>query len=585
MGEGKTELAYLAYLRLQARNAHRGLYIALPTQATGNALFKRTQDFLRAFVARRTDVQLIHGGAADNEQFLHLRQIGDDVRETLAASAWFSQRRRPLLSAYGVGTVDQALLAVLNVKHHFVRVWGLANRVVVLDEVHAYDTYTGVLIEALVRWLKALGSSVILMSATLPAAKAGRLVDAWGGSATDDVIAYPRIRQVDSNGVTQGVHVATRSQMPIALHGIDESIESVAATAIQVLSDGGCGAVIVNTVDRAQALYQVLVNEPALHDLRIVLFHARFPADQRSDIEAEVLSLFGHPGLKNSVRPGAGLLIATQVAEQSLDLDFDFMISDLAPIDLLLQRAGRMHRHVRERPEAHSHPRFWVAGLHGERLPSLKETAWEYVYDAYVLGLTWACLRDCGAIRLPDDIDPLVQWVYGQPTLPTDIGDKIETFINIDSFGAHLGTERAKFQNAVDISLDEDEEVARAYQDKPFGSDDEEGMRNVTRLGPDSVSLVPVTARDGQWWIGDSVIDPDMVPDDETAKTLYRRRLRVSRKAVVVACQQAEQPVAFAEHPVLRHLYPMPLLDGRCEIGGQGLILDRQLGLVYEASR
>src|SRR5690606_8539013 len=153
--------------RLQAVNGHRGMYVAMPTQATGNAMFERAEKFLRSFLRQRTDVQLVHGGAAMNEKIVHLRGVNHG-EGTLAASAWFSQRKRPLLSPYGVGTVDQALYSVLNVKHHFVRLWGLSNRVVVLDEIHAYDTYTTGLITVLLQWLKALGSSVVLMSASLP---------------------------------------------------------------------------------------------------------------------------------------------------------------------------------------------------------------------------------------------------------------------------------------------------------------------------------------------------------------------------------------------------------------------------------
>lgn len=150
MGEGKTELAFLAHLRLQKANDHRGLFLALPTQATGNAMFKRALTYLEGFAKGPLDVQLVHGGASMNDdaralRTVHLQGIDNNPGEALSASDWFGQRRRPLLSPYGVGTVDQALYATLNVKHHFVRLWGLGNRVVVLDEVHAYDTYTSVL--------------------------------------------------------------------------------------------------------------------------------------------------------------------------------------------------------------------------------------------------------------------------------------------------------------------------------------------------------------------------------------------------------------------------------------------------------
>ncbi|ERJ17419.1 CRISPR-associated endonuclease-helicase Cas3 protein [Salinisphaera shabanensis E1L3A] len=585
MGEGKTELAYLAYLRLQSTNAHRGLYVASPTQATGNALFGRTERFLSAFLRERADIQLVHGGAAMNAQLRHLRDIAHDKHETLAASAWFSQRRRPLLSPYGVGTVDQALLGVLNAKHHFVRLWGLANRVVVLDEVHAYDTYTSVLIEALVRWLKAMGSSVVLMSATLPRSKRDRLVQAWGADPQAvQESAYPRLTQIDAHSI-RSKSFACRPLAPIAVHAVDESLEAIKSQAIALLADGGCGAVIVNTVDRAQILFRLLETHAQASDIEMILFHARFPADQRADIEKRVLSLFGESNDANSeVRPSKGLLIATQVAEQSLDLDFDFMLSDLAPIDLLLQRAGRMHRHDRERPAAHAQARLWVAGLHPDRLPALKETAWEYVYDPFVLGHTWACLRERETLQLPADIDALVQHVYSFPELPASVDAKTRDFIEIECYGARLGAETGKHQQAMDISIDPEEEPARAYQNKRFGGDDEEGMRNVTRLGPESVNLVPIDVIDGAWALDGTVVDPAQVPSDAIARQLYARQLRVSRKAVVLHCQQAELPVAFADHPLLRHLYPMPMVDGRCELSGQGLHLDPVLGLVYEGA-
>ncbi|MGN8199034.1 CRISPR-associated helicase Cas3' [Salinisphaera sp. RV14] len=582
MGEGKTELAYLAYLRLQAANAHRGLYVALPTQATGNALFDRTKQFLRAF-DETTAVKIVHGGAAMNAQLRHLRGIADDEQESVSASVWFSQRRRPLLAPYGVGTVDQALLGVLNAKHHFVRLWGLANRVVVLDEVHAYDTYTSVLIEALVRWLKAMGSSVVLMSATLPQSKRDRLVRAWGADPQElPQSDYPRLTQIDARSV-RGITVGYRPQAPITVHGVDESLEAIKEQAIALLEEGGCGAVIVNTVDRAQQLFRLLESHAKENGIETVLFHARFPADQRADIEKRVLALFGESSdAKAGRRPARGLLIATQVAEQSLDLDFDFMLSDLAPIDLLLQRAGRMHRHDRQRPASHEQARLWVAGLHHDRLPSLKETAWEYVYDPCVLGHTWACLRERDTLSLPGDIDALVQHVYSFPELPASIDEKINDFIQIESYGAHLGTEKGKHQQAVDISLDPDDPLS-VYQDHWFGGDDEEGQRNKTRLGPDSVNLVPIDVIDGAWMVDGVSIDPAQVPSDDIAGQLYARQLRVSRKAVVLHCQQAERPLAFDEHPLLRHLYPMPLVAGRCELGGQSLYLDPALGLVYEA--
>lgn len=576
MGEGKTELAFLAHLRLQAANDHRGLYVALPTQATGNALFTRTQQFLNGFVFRPTDIQLVHGGAAMNEEVRHLRGVAHSREETLSASAWFSQRRRPLLSAYGVGTVDQALLAALNVKHHFVRLWGLGNRVVVFDEVHAYDTYTGELITALLRWLKAMGSSVVLMSATLPRKTRDSLVAAWGAAPADiPTLDYPRVTLVDADG-PRGAHAPARALAPIELHGMDESLDAIAEKAVALVSQGGCGAIIVNTVDRAQRLYQQIT--ASCPELEIVLFHARYPANQRGEREDKVLKLFGEG---DQHRPKAALMIATQVAEQSLDLDFDFMISDLAPVDLLLQRAGRMYRHDRVRPAQHDCPRLWVAGLTQDRLPSLKETAWGYIYAPYWLGRTWAFLRDESTLRLPADIDRLVQTVYSDEPVPVGVPETINEFIEIEAYGEHLGEEQGKRQLATNISIDIGAEPLEAYNDKPFGGDDELGIRNQTRLGPDSVSVVPVDITEAGWRVAGRLFDPTCVPDDDTARALYERQLRLSRKAVVIHFHQSELPIAFAEHPILRHLYPLPLIDGRGDVGGQKLRLDPDMGLIY----
>lgn len=488
MGEGKTELAFLAHLRLQAVNRHRGLYVALPTQATGNALFRRALSFLRAFAGDAAlDMQLVHGGAALSDDVRRLHDIHGAPGESVTSSAWFSQRRRPLLSPYGVGTVDQALFAALNVKHHFVRLWGLANRVVVLDEVHAYDSYTGGLIEALLRWLKALGSSVVLMSATLPAQRRAALLRAWGVADEDaPVPAYPRLLLADERGL-QGATCASRPLPSIRLQAVGAELDSLADCALACLRGGGCGALIVNTVDRAQTLYLGL-RERLGDSARLLLFHARFPADQRGEREREVLAAFGVDG----ERPAGALLIATQVAEQSLDIDFDFMLSDLAPVDLLLQRAGRLHRHRRTRPAAHAEARLFVAGLAPERLPDLKGTGWEYVYDPYILGRTWALLSREAELQLPQDIDRLVQAVYGEAGLPADLAEPDRAFIEDEAYGSHLGKRQTEQMQAV------------------------------------------------------------------------------------------EAPRAFAEHPLLRHLKPLPLEQGCLTLGRLRVRLDDELGLVYQ---
>lgn len=581
MGEGKTELAMLAHLRLQASQGHRGLYLGLPTQATGNAMFDRTLDFLRAFGhAGGLDIQLAHGGALLRDRLVTLRGIHGEAGDAVRSSAWFSQRRRPLLSPYGVGTIDQALLAALNVKHHFVRLWGLANRVVVLDEVHAYDTYTGTLIEGLLRWLKALGCSVVLMSATLPRDKRDALLATWGAAHCDiPDLPYPRVLCV-GGGKPHGEHFASREQAVVTLESVDESIEAIAELAAEYARGGGCGAVVVNTVDRAQRLYTMLCERLA-GTLEPMLFHARYPGDERNLRERAVLNTFG----RDASRPGAALLVATQVVEQSLDIDFDYLISDLAPVDLLLQRAGRLHRHDRKRPVAHGEPRLVIAGLRGDRLPELKKTAWGAVYDELILYRTWALVSRESRWRMPEDIDRMVQAVYSKSDLPSGLDVKTTKLIEGRAEGLHMAETQHERQLARNAVLDARSEFDAAYAGKPRGSaeGDFPGVRNVTRLGPESLTIVPVHVDSGQWrlQLQGEAFDPSLPLSAELARKLVERQVRLSRRELVQALKKQTQATAFTEHPWLQHCVALPLTGGQCVLGALTVSVDARLGIVY----
>ncbi|MFK4705593.1 CRISPR-associated endonuclease/helicase Cas3 [Roseateles asaccharophilus] len=571
MGEGKTELAFLAHLRLQAANQHRGLFVAMPTQATGNALFKRAKTFLSDFSQGPLDLQLVHGGAAMSEDLAAMREVGelqsvgDEAFETLSANAWFGQRSRPLLSPYGVGTVDQALYAVLNVKHHFVRLWGLSNRVVVLDEIHAYDAYTSRLIVVLLRWLKALDCSVILMSATLPRARSQELLRAWGADGLPPDLPYPRLFLADNHGV-KSAGVEARDLPTIQLRGIDGELESLAQTALDLVSQGGCGALIVNTVGRAQALYRMLKQRLAALEgsVDLLLFHSRFPADERQQLEVRVRELFGKD---DDTRPGRALLVATQVAEQSLDIDFDFMLSDLAPVDLLLQRAGRLHRHDRtDRSPAHRVPVFWVAGLLPDQVPDLKKTAWGLVYEPYVLYRTWAALRRESRLVLPGDIDRLVQGVYDESrSLPDDVDDESYRLIETEAHRRFLENQAKQSQQASNIVIDPAAEVDRAYGGKPHGSEGSEdghGLVNATRLVAGSTTIVPVLeGADGLWHLqdGDEGFDPNAKLDAGWLSRVYCRQISVRRHETL---ESQSLPTSFADHALLRNMRPLVFRKG-----------------------
>jgi CRISPR-associated endonuclease/helicase Cas3 len=595
MGEGKTEAALYAHLMLQQNLGHRGFYLALPTQATGNAMFDRIVKFLAKLgLSEPPDLQLIHGAALLDERFEAMKlEVGEprDPEQRVVAREWFTHKKQALLSPHGVGTVDQGLLSVLNVGHQFVRLWGLANRTVIIDEVHAYELYTSTLIERLVVWLKALGSSVILLSATLPQEVRTRLIAAYGGTLPADDQAYPRITRVSNQGTK--VEALEARTLSYEVHEAPLHIEPL-ATLLRELSEGG-GAVgcIVNTVDRAQKLYTALQELPGEAEVR--LFHARYPAKQRKDIETWVVGTLG----KKTLEPRNLILIATQVVEQSLDVDFDVLVSDLAPIDLLIQRAGRLHRHddpttfKRPRPSKHKWARFYVAGLGREAdLPDITSYFWHKVYAPAVLLRSWVALRKHEHLTLPDDLEPLLELVYGNATLP----GVSETFLQaLQPATAKLEEEKAEHERLARQRALAIPEVFLEVpiEDMRYSDDDDpevnRHLRAATRLGEPSLTVVLLHEQDGQLSLtadGRTPVYFETEPSFEETKLLLQYAVSLSNKTVFHALADPTPehfPNAWRENALLRHVRVLKLKDGRCPIGGKLVVkLDDALGIVYE---
>lgn len=651
MGEGKTEAALYAYLQLARAARHRGLYIALPTQATGNAMYKRLVEFLHAQkIDRHVSIQLAHGGSlladgyqkrrADTQVFYrqNVDADGQDSVEAVRVEEWFTSRKRALLDEYGVGTVDQALLGVLGVSHQFVRLWGLGNRVVVLDEVHAYDTYTSELIAALVAWLRALGSSVVIMSATLPDESRRRLLGEWGVGEVLEPRPYPRWTVADTLGQVQSATIpdqdeagnVSRPTLNIALRSLPSAAEAVARQAVDLTLGGGCTAVIVNTVQRAQEVQKAAVrlleargitaqtctkgSPKGNEKIGVLLYHARYPADERLYREQAVLKYLG----KGGQRPERLILIATQVAEQSLDFDADVMISDLAPIDLLLQRSGRLHRHARsaESRHGHIHPVLYVAGLDEWPAAALKAEAWGRVYAPALLYQTWRVLQGRETLTLPTELDELVQVVYGAALDAVDLTDEQAQVVQsaeeaLRSFQqgqaskgrfAHIGLPAEFWQTRPVHTLEEPD--TESVNDDAL-ADENDFPR--TRLGEESVRIVPVKQREDGVWV---VCPPPKTTqpkgeawaellthhqtlekgDMDTAKRIFRRSLSVSRWEVVGAVKEGRlwthglgsDKRGWAAHPLLRDAVPLDLTAGYKDLGSLRLRLDPELGLTYE---
>jgi len=587
MGEGKTEAAFYAHLHLEAALGHRGMYVALPTQASGNMMFTRTLEFLNhAGSGKHLDLQLLHGAALLNEQYQSIAVQGnvpEDEPQAVAAREWFSHKKRALLSEYGVGTVDQALLSVLNVKHQFVRLWGLANRTVVIDEVHAYDTYTSGLIATLVRWLHSLDSSVVVMSATLPGAKRRELLEAFGAQQLPE-IGYPRITRV-SDGRAEATMFEARPQPTLTVRQAPGEITVLARLLAELTRKGGCAACIVNTVQRAQELYREL--QPS--GIALYLFHARYPIEERQRREEQVIHLFGKDGAN---RPERAILVATQVVEQSLDLDFDVMVTDLAPMDLVLQRAGRLHRH--DRPQAarrgHTAPVLYVAGMqHEGELPELgKPYYFDAVYERYVLLRTWAVLKRLTQVEPPGDIDRLVQTVYSGDSLPEDLSDDARKAFAEAKAAMDRAVEGDQSDSGAVVIGDPLNGTWETVKGLKRQAEDDVGyfLPVLTRKAEGSANAVPLYVVTGGYALDLEGARPVRLQGAfsfEEAKAIHVRSVRLSRYDVVRGLKAQPVPrTAWSKSPLLRDCYPL-MLDGvRNVFGRTRAAYSPELGILYE---
>ena len=347
MGMGKTEAAlWTAYKLLQTGEA-QGVYFALPTQATSNRMFQRLKDFAERICPNAIPTQLIHGNAwlYRKERTLSVPGTADAPRNEPPLrpdGLWFNTSRRSLFAPFGVGTVDQALLAVLAVKHFPLRRFALSRKVVVLDEVHTYDVYTGTLIRLLCRELALLGCTVLILSATLTESVRRSLLDETDDAAEDDPAPYPRLTGRAGNG--KRLSPLTPPPPPDKeVHVTHAGAGDARQQAIKLASLGAQVLWVCDTVDSAQQTFLALKQAAGRTSIHMGLLHSRFPFFLRDKLEQEWMDRFSPKG----TRDGGAILVSTQIVEQSVDLDADALYSELAPTDMLLQRLGRLWRHPR----------------------------------------------------------------------------------------------------------------------------------------------------------------------------------------------------------------------------------------------
>ncbi|MEW7987769.1 MAG: CRISPR-associated helicase Cas3' [Candidatus Thiodiazotropha sp.] len=363
-GAGKTEAAMVLAHRLMAAGQARGLYVALPTMATANAMYGRLAKSYRALFgnAAAPSLVLAHGASKLSDDFVETIAFAqqnpdqnyqsDDVSATAYCNSWLADnRKKALLADVGVGTVDQALLGVLPARHQSLRLLGLADKVLLVDEVHAYDPYMRTLLITLLEMHARQGGSAILLSATLPQVFRKELASSFAKGLGSDTQApkqndYPLVTHLSASAMQeQAIDASPELYRRIEVVRLDTETAAY-ETIQQSAAQGQAVCWIRNTVGDAWAAYAHLAAQSWCDDNKLTLFHSRFAMLDRQHIETDVLSRFGKAS--NSKQRAGQILIATQVVEQSLDLDFDVMISDLAPVDLLIQRTGRLHRHRRD---------------------------------------------------------------------------------------------------------------------------------------------------------------------------------------------------------------------------------------------
>ena len=605
MGVGKTEAALAAAEIMASRFGLGGVFFGLPTQATANGIFPRLLGWADTQSEKTLPqaIKLAHGMAELNECYLRLQgrgvQLEEDAQEEhrVQVHQWFRGNKQVLLANFVIGTVDQLLLAALAQKHVMLRHLGLAGKVVIIDECHAYDAYMNCYLDRALTWLGRYKVPVILLSATLPAKRRVELVRAYlnGRTAPDGLWqtcrGYPLLTWTDGKQVEQTTIPLETEPRRVETFPLTE--EQLTDTLRSALREGGCAGVIVNTVKKAQAIAARLRAE--LPEFEVVVFHAQFLMPDRAAKEEALMKRIGKhstPEQRDKL-----IVVGTQVLEQSLDIDLDLLVTELCPMDLLLQRIGRLHRHEgRARPRPVAQARCAVLDTGTEEFDEGSKA----VYGEWLLWRTRKFLP--AAITLPDDIAPLVQDVYGWEPDPLPASPQ-------------SSAARAEYEKAQQIKMSKAETFTilppEEHRKRPsrntldnwmndVGAVSDNGARAAVRDGDPSVDVL-VLMRDAAGnvrFLPDETGQPgacvptDEPPQPELALQIARQKLRLpgyfskrwSVEQTIDALEARNREVfgLWQQSPLLRGELIL-LLDDHltAQLAGQVLQYDRENGLTY----
>lgn len=597
MGSGKTETSLLCAEIFASKYHEGGIAYFLPTMATSNAMFTRIENWLKHVPDARGNKQqqtvcLAHSKSRLNKEYASLKSekktsgannftrtstaLDDTAQlEDIIANPWLCGRKRWLLSSFVVGTVDQLLMAALKTRHVQLRHLGLAGKVVVVDEVHAYDAYMSVYLDRILAWLGTYNVPTIMLSATLPSSRRDQLMRAYRGStgrtrSADRIQVSPCMNPKSLVYPLVSYCSADRDEAPmyrrcensgrvqqVMIEYLADDDETLVKMLKNSMSDGGCVCVLRDTVKRAQQTYELLVKTM---NIPIKLVHSRFISIDRVANDKELLDMFGPD---SECRPKSYIVVGTQVIEQSLDIDFDLLITDIAPVDLLLQRIGRLHRCLRganqsDRPVKMQKPCCYITGITDWN--ASPPTIVKEIKKIYQPAIIWETLAALGEqnkckrfISLPDDIAPLVDCVYEDKCA-------IPKSWEADVFKAKktMKNERFKKENKaktwlLDKPRPEGKDLTNWFQ-QAFSIDDEQGARATVRDTQPSIEVVLVQEAEGEIqllpWVEPekeqrSLGNGMVVPDDDMAK--IAASCTVCLPPRLCLCGIADQVIAYLE--------------------------------------
>ena len=535
MGLGKTEAALALSEILAARAGAGGMFFGMPTQATSNGIFPRLEKWAGGLAEDEQTllaIKLAHGNAALNEDYRELftghSNLNIESDSGLIVHDWFSGRKQTLLSDFVIGTVDQLLMAALKQKHVMLKHFGLSGKVVVVDECHAYDAYMSKYLDMAIQWLGIYKVPVIILSATLPAKRRAELVEAYVGrglKCIDDAwkssLAYPLLTYTENNTVKQKALAFDGENKEVSVRRIIR--DEVAATAGYAVERGGCVGVIVNTVRKAQEIAAEL--QSAFPKAEVIIMHAQFIMTDRAKREEQILKRVGKHSTPES-RHGL-IIVGTQVLEQSLDLDFDLMITELCPMDLLLQRTGRLHRHNRVRPQGLETACCFVLDETDDSFDSGSAA----IYGEWLLMRTRALLPN--KLTIPSDIPLLVQRVYDEND-DRMLGELTEGMESAQE--EYVKKTKKKERNACNWLIGKPSErkgkSLDGWLDNAIGLSSEQAGERAVRDGDPSIDVIALM-RDAEGQIHtvsdecEWVIPADRPPSREEALLIARQKLRL----------------------------------------------------------